>query len=178
MAPETIQLLKDIAPYAAIITAVVSATIAYRSQLRLKAFEMLIARREQVLGRVEETIKQLQEIRISPTTESLRSFSATCFHDLIILNQQIAGCNFGAMVDVLRATYFQVGQELVVGKLVTEEELRGVVTRMVNGLAALYGMAHSEITSELERIALTPTARLTRYLKRRLFPEIPRKKAG
>lgn len=52
-------MIKEIAPYITILSAIIAAYLTYRNQLRLKTFELLTERRDTVLKDIEEFIEKL-----------------------------------------------------------------------------------------------------------------------
>jgi len=53
----------EIGAYITIITAIVAAFITYRNQLRLKAFELFLQRRDSVLKDIEKFIEKLYVVQ-------------------------------------------------------------------------------------------------------------------
>ena len=98
--------------------------------MRLKAFELLIDRRNDVLKLVENRIQYyrrvLNELNSSEQgdqSEIVLDFCRSQFHDTLILYHQAKGVAFGALADVMLETYWAVCNELSIKQGGTKEEV-------------------------------------------------------
>ncbi|MDD0967932.1 MULTISPECIES: hypothetical protein [Pseudomonas] len=149
----------QIAPYITVLTAIIAAYLTYRSQLRLKTFEMLVERRNAVLLDIEKFIGELYDANYEAVGEEVtlasKKYSREYFHEALILMHKIKGANFGSSVDVLNKTFWQIITKPGYGEAVmSKEQFKDWVSRTTNVVSLIYGLAHSELTKELEKMAL------------------------
>jgi hypothetical protein len=164
--PNTISLL---APYITLIAGILVAYLTFRNQLRLKSFELLLKRREEILNDIEKEIELLQLIKVELKTQDERPhldrFLSDYFHNGLILFHKMKGANFGGVSKHLIATYWSISNELITKNNMTESEIRDYVQRMLNTLSAIYGFAHSKVNAEIEMITLPWYLRFFRKVK-------------
>lgn len=157
--------LKVITPWIAVITAVIAGYFTFRNQMRLKAFELLLERRNELLRAVEDRIefyrKVLAELKTEKDGPNLERFCHTNFHESLILFHRAKGVALGPLADTLIDTYWSSSQELITSPP-TKEEITDIIKRMINGLVVFYGFAHSRISTEIESLTLSPIEKINR----------------
>lgn len=166
---ELLSIIENIAPYLAVITAIIAAYYAYRNQLRLKSFELLHERRQEVLRDMEGFLKFLYEVASeknkNKSSEITEKYKNEYFHQGLILFHKVKGANFGELSENLAQTFFSIIQEPSLKEGVfSEEEFYSWIYRTRNTVSAMYGFSHSIISQELEAMAFTP---LQRFMKKR-----------
>ncbi len=157
------KLIAEIAPYITVFTAIIAAYLTYRNQLRLKTFELLIDRRKSVLIDIEKFISELYETRAEfenpATTKASEKYAREYFHQGMILMHKIKGANFGSTVDTLTDTFWQIITNPGYSEeKLTKDQFKDWIIRTTNTASLIYGLAHRELTRELERMA-TPWIR-------------------
>lgn len=159
----------NIIPYLTVITAIVAGYLTYINQLRLKTFEILYARRTAVLADVEVYLKNLYmlqgEIQKEDMSENLEKYFREYFHEGLILYHKVKGANFGGTATIMADAFFSVVNEPLTKGTMTKEEAKDWIARTINGLSALYGFSHSQLTRELDEMAFSPISRLIRNRK-------------
>jgi hypothetical protein len=163
----------EIGAYITIITAIVAAFLTYRNQLRLKAFELFLTRRDSVLIDIEKFIEKLYVVQdeldsgIEPV--GFNRYKKEYFHESLILYHKVKGANFGETASVLLQTFWAI-----IGEPITKDsttDARDWVSRTLNSLTALYGFSHSQVTREIESMAFSFIGRLKRRYSSRLKTE-------
>ncbi|WP_338508251.1 hypothetical protein [Pseudomonas poae] len=165
-------MIAEIAPYITILTAIIVAYLTYRNQLRLKTFEMLIERRNSVLVDIEKFIGELYGANFEFVGDEVpvasRKYSREYFHEGLILMHKIKGSNFGSSVDVLNNTFWQIITKPGYNEpTMSKEQFKDWVSRTTNVVSLIYGLAHSELTKELEKMALPWVSRKFKAYKNR-----------
>ncbi|SRR6266404_144847 len=160
-------LIRVITPWIAVICAVVAGFFAYRTQLRVKAFELLLDRRSEVLTAIEERIEFYRKVLIeieanSEEGSNLERFKRTHIHEPLILYHRARGVALGPLADFLIQGYWEVSTEIFMGT--TKEELKHNITRRINSLAVFYGFSHRKISAEIESIATSPFRKVLRFV--------------
>jgi len=160
------EILKSITPWMAVVSAVVAGYLTFRNQMRLKAFELLLERRQKLLEAVEDRIKfyriVLAELEENPeSTPNIKIFTSNEFHDSLMLFHRAKGVALGPLADILIETYWTIGHEGL-GRSLGKDETIGMIQRKINALAAFYGFAHSRISSEIETITLSVVEQIKR----------------
>ncbi|WP_447903767.1 hypothetical protein [Pseudomonas serbica] len=165
-------MITEIAPYITILTAIIVAYLTYRNQLRLKTFELLIERRNSVLIDIEKFIGELykanDEITNNEMSAASKKYSREYFHEGLMLMHKIKGANFGSSVDVLNNTFWHViTKPGYSDATMSKEQFKDWVNRTTNVASLIYGLAHSELTKELEKMALSWLSRKMKAHKNR-----------
>jgi hypothetical protein len=165
-------MIAEIAPYITIFTAIIVAYLTYRNQLRLKTFEMLIDRRNSVLVDIEKFISELYRANLEFVCDEIpmvsTKYSREYFHEGMILMHKIKGSNFGSSVDVLNSTFWQIITNPGYNEpAMSKEQFRDWLSRTTNVVSLIYGLAHSELTKELEKMALPWVSRKYKTYKNR-----------
>jgi len=162
----------NVIPYIAIITAIVAGYLTYINQLRLKTFEILYARKTAVLTDIEIYLKNLYllqvEIEKEDTSEALAKYFREHFHEGLILFHKVKGANFGGVSDIMADSFWSVVKEPTTKGLMTRDEAKNWLSRTINGLSALYGFSHSQLTKELDEMAFSSFSRMLRNKKRKI----------
>jgi len=163
-----IDLILIITPWIAVISAIVAGFVAYRNQLRLKAFELLLSRRTDLLKAIEKRIEFYREVIIELDSGQdersyLTRFSRTEFHEALILYHRAKGVALGPLADTLIETYWAINKESFSGSL-DNITLKSHLERKINSLAAFYGFSHSKISREIESLAISPIKRILRFV--------------
>ena len=150
----------EIGAYVTIITAIIAAFLTYRNQLRLRAFELFLNRRDSILANTEKFISQLYEARMAIDNGAseilaykyIREFN----YEGLILYHKAKGANFGETANVLLETFLHILQEPMLAS-VTEKNIdrQDWIIRTTNILTLFYGLAHSQVSKEVESIAFT-----------------------
>ena len=157
-------MLKDFGVYVTIITAIVVAYLTYRNQLKLKAFELFLGRRQGVLTDIEKQLQKLQQIANELDEHKngpmLRSYLKDFFHDSIIISSKVRSANLGENAEAFVDAYSSVAQEPLSGK--KEMDLKDWIHRTVNLLSALYAAANVTVNSEIEKLSLPFTTKIMR----------------
>lgn len=142
--------------YLTIITAIITAFMAYRSQLRLKTFEILYNRRTSVLDDVVAFINKLYQIEtdldIDKQSEALLKHSQEYFWESHILFHKIKGANFGEDSNTFADTFLSIVTE---PPEVTLEGYKEKIERTINTLSMLYGFSHRQLTKDLEEMTFS-----------------------
>ncbi|CAH0186672.1 hypothetical protein [Peribacillus simplex] len=160
-----------LAPYITFITAIFVAYLTYQSQLRLKSFELLLKRREEVLHDMEKAIEKFYLIRyelLSPDEsqkQTWEKYSRDFYHENIVLYHKIKGANFGKTSFSLLEKFYQVTFEAAYIRSRTEEGALKWIQSLLTLLTTLYGYAHSNVNKEIETISLPLYKRIARYSK-------------
>jgi hypothetical protein len=165
----------NIIPYIAIITAIVAGYFTYINQLRLKTFEILYTRKTAVLTDIEEYLKNLcflqAEIEKEETSEALAKYLREHFHEGLILFHKVKGANFGGVSDIMADTFWSIVCEPSTKGTMTKDEAKSWLSRTINGLSALYGFSHRQLTKELEEMAFSSLSIMLRNNKRKVKSE-------
>ncbi|UXD86336.1 hypothetical protein [Thalassolituus hydrocarboniclasticus] len=165
----------NIAPYLAIITAIVAAYFTYRNQQRLKSFEILYDRKTSVLADMEAYLKNLHllrsEIEKDELSDVLEKYLREHFHEGLVLYHKVKGANFGGISEVMAETFWSIVKETSTKGAMTKEDAKEWIHRTTNALSALYGFSHSQLTKDLEEMAFSYTARFIRKRKREVKVE-------
>lgn len=82
--------------------------------------------------------------------ESIHKIKSEHFYESHILFHKVKGAQFGMEVDSIADAFLSVANE--VSDSMSEEIFRDIVTRQINPLFLLYGLAHSQITLELNEM--------------------------
>jgi len=168
----------EIGAYITIITAIVAAFLAYRNQLRLKAFELFLTRRDSVLKDIEKFIEKLyivkDELDSDTETIAFNKYKKEFYDESLILYHKVKGANFGGTASVFLETFWAIIGEPV--KKDSTIDAKDWVRRTLNVLTALYGFSHSQVTREIESIAFSFIGRLKRKYSSRLKKEKAKKK--
>lgn len=157
----------SIAPYLALITAVIAGYLAFRHQQRLKAFELFYGRRSAVLEDIEtelEKVHELQEALATGSDAKVREFEFRAFHNGLVLHHKVRGANFGEVANTMGATYYALLTEALSRK--DSYDPTDWLARMANTLAALHGFAHSALSYEIEMLTLPWYRRLGAWVRR------------
>lgn len=163
-------MIHNIGVYLTVITAIIAAYLTYRNQLRLKSFELLYERRVLVLKDIESFLNDLYRVQTdlgaNMESENIQKYLNEYFHEGLILMHKVQGANFGELVDKLIGTFWSVLIEPVSkGGSINQSELKSWISRTINGLSAVYGLSHRQLTNELERMAFSPITRLIKKHK-------------
>jgi hypothetical protein len=157
-----------LAPWVALLSAAIVGSLAFRSQIRLKAFELMLERRTDVLTKIEKQMEAyrsvLKELESRPAERpAFEQFSQSEFHHALMLFHQAKGVGFGPTADTMMDTFFSVHSELFL-KAHDSESVRSHVERKLNTLAAFYGFAHREMSRELEMVSVSVFTRIQRRI--------------
>jgi len=144
-----------LAPYAAVMTAVIAAYLAFRHQQRLKAFELFYGRRTEVIRDIEAELSRVHtDLETCQPDSRMRvaDYHFRYFNRGMVLHQKVAGANFGEMTTLMGSTYYA----LLMEPLSQPEsfDLSDWLERMANTLAALYGITHNALSYEMEMLTL------------------------
>lgn len=157
-----------IASSVTLFTAIIAAVLAFRSQLRLKAFELLLQRRTEVLKSIEERMRiyhevseQLQQADVDHPV--VTTFCTTEFHFGLTLYHRAKGMAIGPNADLLLENYWSVHTEGL-GETFDRESLRSAIVAKLNFLSLFYGLAHARMTTEIESISLSWFTRVKRRM--------------
>lgn len=162
-------MIKEIAPYITILSAIIAAYLTYRNQLRLKTFELLTERRDTVLKDIEEFIEKLYTANFELTNKEelseSKKYSIEYFHEGLILMHKINGANFGSSTKTLNSTFWKLITEPEINKnTISKEQFKDWIIRTTNTTSLIYGLAHSELTKELETMAFSwPSRKIKEY---------------
>lgn len=163
--------LKLLTPWVAIITTVLAGYWTFKNQLRLKSFELLLNRRNDVLKLVEMRMAFYRLVLNDLDTEPPNLKSETCklflnnsFHDTLILYHKAKGVCLGPVAELFINSYWKTCAEAAFKGDVTPAEARKSVVHRLNDLAAFYGCAHSRISTEIESFSLSYFNKLKRLL--------------
>lgn len=162
------EIIKAITPLVAVVSAVVAGYITFRNQIRLKALELLLERRQELLKTVEERIELYRNVlaELAETTDSkqnIKLFTGNEFHDSMMLYHRAKGIALGPVADSLIETYWAIGHESL-GRSMGKDEAVAMLQRKINTLSAFYGFAHIRISSEIEKMTLSRFERLKRLI--------------
>ncbi|MBX6222238.1 hypothetical protein ABZR34_26105 [Pseudomonas paraeruginosa] len=165
-------MIKEIAPYVTILTAIVAAYLTYRNQLRLKTFELLIERRKSVLTDIEKYIENLYAARFDidkgEDTSASKKYAREYFHEGMMLTHKIIGANFSPAIATLNRTFWTLITEPTKNNSpMSKEQFKDWINRTTNVISLMYGMAHSELTKELDSMATPWISRKLREYKDR-----------
>lgn len=164
--------MQNLGPYLAIITAIVAAYLTYRSQLRLKTFELLFERRESILTDVEEFLATLYGLKLDleekNKSERIDKYTREYFHNGLILYHKVKGASFGGASEEMAETFWTIIQEPLFDETMSLSDFEHWISRTTNVLSALYGVSHRQFTSDLEHMAFSPVSRLVRKHRNRL----------
>jgi len=166
----------EIGAYITIFTAIIAAYLAYRNQLRLRAFEIFLSRRDSVLSDTEKYIQRLYLARDAfegdISDKDINKYIRELNHDGLILYHKAKGGNFGALASLLLDTFCHCLQEPLVNRALSKNiDLIDWIGRTTNGLTAFYGFAHSQVSKEIEIVAFSLFGRLRRKHLSRLRVE-------
>jgi hypothetical protein len=163
----------EIGAYVTIITAIIAAYLYYRNQLRLKAFELFLARRDSVLRDVENFIAKLYLIQneldsASAEFSNYNRYIKEYYHEGLILYHKVKGANFSGVVSVMIESFWSIIQEDI-----HKSDMNPIdwIRRTLNILSALYGFAYSQVTKEIESVAFSPLNKLRRQYLGRITTE-------
>jgi hypothetical protein len=162
----------EIGAYFTIITAIIAAFLTYRNQLRLKAFELFLTRRDSVLKDIENFIDKLyiiqNELDSSAEAVTFNRYKKEFFHEGLIIYHKAKGANFGGVSSAMLETFWSIINEPVRND--SKLDSKDWVHRTLNSLTALYGFAHSQVTKEIESMAFTFFGKIKRkYSSRTKF---------
>jgi hypothetical protein len=147
----------EIAAYITIITAIVAAFFTYRNQLRLKAFELFIAKRDSVLRDIEYYIKKLyliqHELDSNVETVTFNECKKEVCYEGLILYYKILGARFGCVSSVFLESFYSLTQEQITNY--SKLESKDWVFRTLNIITTLYGLAHSQVSIEIESMTFS-----------------------
>jgi hypothetical protein len=147
----------ELGAYITIITAIIAAFLTYRNQLRLKAFELFLARRDSVLKDIEQHIERLyiieNELESGIEDTTYKRYKQDFFRGGLVLYHKIKGANFGEPSSALVETFFSIIHEPI-GNM-PDLNPQDWVYRTLNILTALYGFAHSQTTKEIESMSFS-----------------------
>ena len=152
----------DTGAYVAMVTAIVAAYLAYINQLRLKAFELYLARREEVLRDIERYLERLysimHELDSTKHKDALSKYQIEFHHEGSIIYQKIKGAGFvDPELEGLNSAFLSViGEPFQETK---DWDVRDWIERQTNLLSSLYGSAHREMSQELYVVAFSPVSR-------------------
>lgn len=160
----------EISAYITIITAIIAAFLTYRNQLRLKAFELFLTRRDSVLKDIENFIERLyviqNELDSSVEAVAFNRYKKEFFHEGLILYHKVKGAHFGGVSSAMLETFWFIIQEPVGHD--SKLNPKDWVHRTLNSLTALYGFAHSQVTIEIESMAFSFIGKLKRKYSSRI----------
>ncbi len=146
----------DIGAYIAIVTAIIAAFLTYRNQMRLKAFELFLNRRESVLSDIEKFIEKLfiiqNELHSNSDTLIFNKYKKEFFYEGLILYHKVKGANLGGPVDRFIETFWAIINEPISDKGIDDKDW---IHRTLNILSALYGLGHRRLTEEIEGMYLS-----------------------
>ncbi len=162
-----------LAPYIAIVTAIVAAYLTYRNQMRLKTFELLFERQQSVIRDLELSLGKLYSVQYDlkndPQGMNISKYMKECFHDGLILHHKVKGANFGGAAAVMTDTLWSIVQEpSFSNKNMSETDFASWIGRKLNVLSSLYGISHRRLTQDLERMAFSPLSRAVRRYQKRV----------
>ena len=153
----------EIGPYITIITAIAAAFLTYKNQLRLKAFELFLARRDSVLKDTEKFVEKLytvqDTINAGMDKATWDKFKGDLFHESLILCNKARGANFGKQANLFLDTFESVIREPLEKKELNKKEW---VCRSLNCITIFYGTAHKQITKEIENMSFSLWGKLKR----------------
>jgi hypothetical protein len=146
--------------YVSIGTAIILAFLAYWNQLRLRAFELFLARRDSVLGSIEKFIGRLYEARAELHPEANKSLLDKYVREFNyegeILYHKAKGANFGKTANELLEGFLKVLKVPFVLRAAEESfDPMEWITHLTNILTDCYGVAHRQVSREVESIAFT-----------------------
>ncbi len=161
--------MEIIIPYVTIITAIIAAFLTYKSQLRLKTFEILYSRRTSVLDDIEAFINKLYQVEtdldINEPSDALLKHSQQDFWASHILFHKIKGANFCESSNTFADAFLSIVTEPPEN---TMEGYKERIKRTINTLSALYGFSHSQLTKDLEEMTFSLVVQSFRQLKNKI----------
>ncbi|MEK4671544.1 hypothetical protein [Niallia sp. FSL R7-0271] len=161
--------ITSLAPYIALIAGIIVAYLTFKSQLRLKSYELLLKRREEVLSDIEKEIEKLQTINLeiegNTTSPTFERYGRDYFQNGLILYHKMKGANFGKTAGYLIESYYHINNEKIGVNNITKEELGSWIFRKTNTLSTLYGLAHSKVNMEIQYLTLPGYQRLYKNVK-------------
>ena len=133
-----------------ILTAILTAYVAFRHQQRLKAFELFYARRNEVIKDIEAAINTIVNVQTDHADDRPRNtFNARCFRDGLVLHHKIKGANFGVVADAMGSTYYFILEEMLHQGFKKESDWNNWLDRQLNCLSLLHGLAHRQMSKEM-----------------------------
>ena len=160
----------EIGAYIAIITAIIATFLTYRNQLRLKAFELFLKRRDSVLKDIENFIEKLyiiqNELDSGVEAVTFNRYKNEFFHEGLIIYHKVKGANFGGVSSAMLETFWSIINEPVRDD--SKLDPKDWVHRTLNSLTALYGFAHRQVTKEIESMAFSFIGKLKRKYSSRI----------
>jgi hypothetical protein len=143
-------MMQDTGIIIAILTAILTAYIAFLHQQRLKAFELFYGRRNDVIKDIEIAINRLFEVQTKlRKNEPYCEFKDRAFLDGLVLHHKIQGANFGKTANLLGRTYFSIIQEPIKAGSIKREDIDSWLERQLTCLSAIHGFAHNELSREM-----------------------------
>lgn len=129
----------------------------YRSQLRLKTFEILYNRRTSVLDDIVAFINKLYQVEAdldidNKQSDTLLKHAQEYFWESHILFHKIKGANFGEDSNTFADTFLSIVTE---PPEVTLEGYKERIERTINTLSMLYGFSHRQLTKDLEEMTFS-----------------------
>ncbi|MCM3032945.1 MULTISPECIES: hypothetical protein [Bacilli] len=155
--------ITSLAPYIALIAGIIVAFLTFKSQLRLKSYELLLKRREEVLSDIEKEIEKLQTINLElkgETSPTFERYGSDYFQNGLILYHKMKGANFGETAGYLIETYYHINNEKIGVESISTDDLKSWIFRKTNVLSSLYGLAHSKVNMEIQYLTLPGYKRL------------------
>ncbi len=170
----------EIGVYVTIITAIIAAFLTYRNQLRLRAFEMFLIRRDQVLSDAEKFITRLYHMKTEleqGIMERRRSNVTVLDYEGEILYHKANGAKFGRTADMFIETFFRILNDP--RRYEDDFDLIDWNRRLTTQLTSFYGVAHRQVSREIESIAFTFWGNFRRWrLSRWKKVRLPRRKTN
>lgn len=141
----------------------------YRSQLRLKTFEILYNRRTSVLDDIVAFINKLYQVEAdldkdNKQSEALLKHSQEYFWESHILFHKIKGANFGEDSNTFADTFLSIVTE---PPKVTLEGYKERIERTINTLSILYGFSHRQLTKDLEEMTFSLVKQFIKQQKKK-----------
>ncbi|SLK12945.1 MULTISPECIES: hypothetical protein [unclassified Paenibacillus] len=165
--------MNNIGIYITLISAITVAYLTYRNQMKLKAFEIFLKRREDVLSDIEKYLEMLHQVKLEIDLDNdekkpnLTKFSTEYFHGGLILFHKIKGANFGELSNILASNFWTLINERLTNNKLDKDEFLDWIHRIQNILSTLYGFAHSTVNSEIQSITLPLHKKTLKYWKER-----------
>jgi hypothetical protein len=157
-----------LAPYLAIVTAVIAAYMTFRNQQRLKAFELLYVRREAVFKDLEAQLARIHALQSAfrkRSTDAEPVDNYQLFFEGQLIVQKVKGARFGAAADQLADSYQTILDELF--RDPDNLDLMDWLDRCRNALSILYGASHRDMSHAIESLTVSAPVRWWRVARRR-----------
>ena len=166
-------MLQALAPYITIISAIIAAYLTYKNQMRIKSFEILYIRQQEILKDIESFITKLYEVKLITKSnvdhESIEKYLNEYFHEGLMLHHKIKGANFGEATDLMSKTFFSIIMEpSSKQEAMSKEDFYEWVARTANILAMTYSTAHAQLTKDIEKMAFSYPSRIIRARRAKL----------